>query len=65
MYEAKDAQGKRLHTVAEIASAFNVTRGTIYRALEKTDKAPIPAQLSPCPTAPCSPAPYPTAISRA
>ncbi|WP_431784886.1 recombinase family protein [Streptomyces chumphonensis] len=49
MYEAKDAKGKRLHTVAEIASAFNVTRGTIYRALERTEQAPIPAQLPPLP----------------
>lgn len=45
MYEARDAKGKRLHTVAEIASAFKVTRGTIYRALEKTEQPPVPAQL--------------------
>ncbi|WP_236669701.1 hypothetical protein [Streptomyces antimycoticus] len=46
MYEARGADGKRLHTVAEIADAFNVTRGAIYRALEKTEQSPVPHLLS-------------------
>lgn len=35
MYEETGPDGKRLHTVAEIAKAYGVTRPTIYRCLEK------------------------------
>ncbi|WP_438453065.1 helix-turn-helix domain-containing protein [Streptomyces asiaticus] len=42
MYEARGADSKRLHSIAEIADAFNVTRGTIYRAMEKTEQSPAP-----------------------
>ena len=35
MYEEKDADGKRAHTVAHIAEEFGVTRPTIYRRLAK------------------------------
>ncbi|MFJ2444351.1 helix-turn-helix domain-containing protein [Streptomyces sp. NPDC087658] len=59
MYEAKDAKGKRLHTVAEIADAFKVTRGTIYRALEKTEQASVPVQLPTLPEASFSTGPGP------
>jgi DNA invertase Pin-like site-specific DNA recombinase len=34
MYEETGSDGKRAHTVAEIAAEFGVTRPTIYRALE-------------------------------
>ncbi len=34
MYEETGDDGKRVHTVAEIAAEFGVTRPTIYRALE-------------------------------
>ena len=35
MYEEKDAEGKRAHTVQHIAEEFGVTRPTIYRHLAK------------------------------
>jgi AcrR family transcriptional regulator len=35
MYEEKDAEGKRAHTVEQIAREFGVTRPTIYRHLSK------------------------------
>jgi DNA invertase Pin-like site-specific DNA recombinase len=35
MYDEKDGNGRRLHTVQEIADAYGVTRPTIYRHLEK------------------------------
>ncbi len=35
MYEEKDAEGKRAHTVERIAQEFGVTRPTIYRHLDK------------------------------
>lgn len=36
MYEEKGADGKRAHTVEEIAREFGVYRPTIYRHLAKT-----------------------------
>ena len=36
MYEEKDADGKRVHTVEHIAEEFEVTRPTIYRHLAKS-----------------------------
>jgi DNA invertase Pin-like site-specific DNA recombinase len=36
MYEEVGPDGKRAHTVAEIAAEFGVTRPTIYRHLSKT-----------------------------
>ena len=35
MYEEKDADGKRAHTVEQIAQEFGVSRPTIYRHLAK------------------------------
>jgi DNA invertase Pin-like site-specific DNA recombinase len=35
MYEETDASGRRLHTVAQIAAEFGVTRPTIYRHIGK------------------------------
>ena len=35
MYEETEANGRRLHTVAQIAAEFGVTRPTIYRHLGK------------------------------
>lgn len=35
MYEEKDADGKRAHTVEHIAQEFSVSRPTIYRHLAK------------------------------
>ena len=35
MYDETGGDGKRLHTVAEIAAEFGVTRPTIYRHLER------------------------------
>jgi DNA invertase Pin-like site-specific DNA recombinase len=35
MYEETDADGKRAHTVEQIAREFGVTRPTIYRHLAK------------------------------
>lgn len=39
MYEETGADGKRLHTVADIAKAYGVSRPTIYRHLEKEQPA--------------------------
>ena len=39
MYEETDANGRRLHTVAQIAAEFGVTRPTIYRHLAKLPAA--------------------------
>ena len=39
MYEETDADGRRLHTVAQIAAEFGVTRPTIYRHLAKLPAA--------------------------
>ena len=39
MYDETDDDGKRKHTVAEIAAEFGVTRPTIYRHLTKTVKS--------------------------
>jgi len=39
MYEEKGEDGKRKHTVQQIADEFGVTRPTIYRALEVTSSA--------------------------
>jgi DNA-binding FadR family transcriptional regulator len=64
MYEAKDAKGKRLPTVAEIASAFNVSRGTVYRALERAEQARSPHSCRRCPTTPHSPTSARPPISR-
>jgi DNA invertase Pin-like site-specific DNA recombinase len=36
MYDETDKDGKRKHTVAQIAAEFGVSRPTIYRHLEKT-----------------------------
>jgi len=36
MYDETDDNGKRGHTVAQIAAEFGVTRPTIYRHLSKT-----------------------------
>ena len=36
MYEELDAAGVRVHTVAQIAVEFGVTRPTIYRHLQAT-----------------------------
>jgi AcrR family transcriptional regulator len=36
MYDELGADGKRKHTVAQIAAEFGVTRPTIYRHLTKT-----------------------------
>jgi len=36
MYDETDNDGKRAHTVAQIAAEFGVTRPTIYRHLSKT-----------------------------
>jgi predicted DNA binding protein len=36
MYDEIDGDGKRKHTVAEIAAEFGVSRPTIYRHLAKT-----------------------------
>jgi DNA invertase Pin-like site-specific DNA recombinase len=36
MYDETAADGKRKHTVAQIASEFGVSRPTIYRHLAKT-----------------------------
>jgi transcriptional antiterminator len=35
MYDEKDADDKRKHTVQQIADEFGVTRPTIYRHLAK------------------------------
>lgn len=35
MYEEKGPDGKRAHTVKEIAEEFGVTRPTIYRHLQR------------------------------
>jgi DNA-binding phage protein len=35
MYDECDAEGKRKHTVAQIAAEFGVTRPTVYRHLSK------------------------------
>jgi DNA invertase Pin-like site-specific DNA recombinase len=39
MYEETDSDGKRAHTVAEIAAEFGVSRPTIYRHLAKSVNA--------------------------
>ena len=36
MYDETDEDGKRAHTVAQIAAEFGVSRPTIYRHLTKT-----------------------------
>ena len=39
MYEETGPDGRRLHTVAQIAAEFGVTRPTIYRHLERQGPA--------------------------
>jgi len=39
MYEETDSDGKRAHTVAQIAAEFGVSRPTIYRHLAKSVNA--------------------------
>jgi len=53
MYDETDDEGKRAHTVAQIAAEFGVTRPTIYRHLSKT------AALSADPKPPEAGAPRP------
>jgi AcrR family transcriptional regulator len=36
MYDEVDTDGRRRHTVAEIATEFGVSRPTIYRYLDTT-----------------------------
>jgi DNA invertase Pin-like site-specific DNA recombinase len=44
MYEEISPDGRRLHTVAQIAAEFGVTRPTIYRHLDRVPpQAPPPA----------------------
>jgi len=38
MYDEVGSDGKRMHTVAEIAAEFGVTRPTIYRTLGEREK---------------------------
>jgi DNA invertase Pin-like site-specific DNA recombinase len=45
MYEATGADGKRKHTVAQIAAEFGVTRPTIYRHLTKAT-ATMPSSMT-------------------
>lgn len=37
MYEAKGEDGRRMHTVQEIADTFGVSRPAVYRALDRID----------------------------
>jgi predicted DNA-binding transcriptional regulator YafY len=43
MYDEKGADGKRRHTVAEIAETFHVSRKTIYRHLEPPTTVALPS----------------------
>jgi DNA invertase Pin-like site-specific DNA recombinase len=43
LYDERGADGKRAHTVAQIAARFGVTRATIYRHLDPLDLPVIPA----------------------
>ncbi|SDX04759.1 Helix-turn-helix domain of resolvase [Saccharopolyspora shandongensis] len=45
MYDEKDENGKRIHTVQQIADEFGVTRPTIYRRLAKATPS-SPGQTS-------------------
>lgn len=40
MYDETGSDGKRRHTVAQIAAEFGVSRPTIYRHLEHSSKPP-------------------------
>ncbi len=44
MYDELGEDGKRKYTVAEIATAYGVTRPTIYRYLTATGARPSPGQ---------------------
>jgi DNA invertase Pin-like site-specific DNA recombinase len=43
MYDTRGEDGKRAHTVDEIAATFGVTRTTIYRHLDQDQRPPPPA----------------------
>ena len=61
MYDECDAEGKRKHTVAQIAAEFGGTRPTVYRHLSKPAAGSTPTSLlaahvdhGACPAAPAN-----------